>query len=168
LSSSNNNRDSTGCTVVVKSLLRNSLDERGEFCRKAETKRHRIAFSAVSLPYWKHGVDWAACPVKHTGTSEYMSSRLQVFWNGVRQGVKFGSLAGAAIWVGVYLTCLCIFLFIPHLRDRVIAESDSGWKVLCGFGRLCITTVLVAAYGAIAGAIVMGIAAILRANRSGE
>jgi hypothetical protein len=55
---------------------------------------------------------------------------------------------------------------MPHVRDRLIAKTDTLPEALEWAGSMLVSTALMAVYGAIAGAIILGIAGMLRASKS--
>lgn len=93
-----------------------------------------------------------------------MQSRAQAFWGGVRRGGKFGAIAGIVIWFVVLLGCLAMIVLIPDLRNDAIADLKKQ-SVLSAIGGFIAPIGLMAVYGAVPGAIIMGIASLLRARR---
>jgi hypothetical protein len=59
-----------------------------------------------------------------------------------------------------------VVLFIPPVRDGLIDKTDTVPEAMEWAGSVLVSTALMAVYGAIAGAIIMGIAGMLRASKS--
>jgi hypothetical protein len=93
-----------------------------------------------------------------------MHSRSQAFWRGARRGSKFGAIAGIAIWLIIAVACVTMALLIPEFRKHALADLKDQ-SVLSAIGGFVGPVVLMVIYGAIPGAIFMGIAGVLHANR---
>lgn len=93
-----------------------------------------------------------------------MQSQLKAFWDGARRGFRFGAVAGVTIWLVIRVVGLGFILLVPELRERVLAEwaNESAFSAIGG----CLATfVLMAVYGAVPGAMIMGVAGVIRARK---
>jgi uncharacterized RDD family membrane protein YckC len=96
-----------------------------------------------------------------------LRSRLIASLNGAWRGVKFGALAGIVIWLVITAVCLVFTLAIPQLREKALADLNKDrWPVLSAIGSICATFALMATYGALAGAAVMGLSSFVRAGKT--
>jgi hypothetical protein len=78
-------------------------------------------------------------------------------WSGVRRGLKFGALAGMAIWLCLQLLMLNLVLFVPKIRAQIMADlTEYERPILTMIGSTAATFGLIAIYGAFGGAVVMG------------
>ncbi len=93
-----------------------------------------------------------------------MQSRAKAFWDGALSGSKFGAIAGVTIWLAVAVVCFGLVLFIPRAREELLAELAER-SVLSAIGGLVAPFLLMVVYGAVPGAIIMGIANMLRVRR---
>jgi hypothetical protein len=93
-----------------------------------------------------------------------MQSRSRAFWSGARRGAKFGATAGIVIWLIIAIICLVLVAFIPKLREEALADIRKQ-TILSAIGGFIAPILLMAIYGAVPGAIIMGIAAARRAGR---
>jgi hypothetical protein len=92
-----------------------------------------------------------------------MQSRFYEFWRGAARGSKFGAVVGLVIWLILALAGLVAALLVPKLRAEILADL-AGESVLEIIGGFLAPIALMALYGAIPGAIIMGIVRMLRAN----
>ena len=93
-----------------------------------------------------------------------MSWRKRAFWNGVRRGSRFGAIAGITIWLVVLVACIAMTLSIPVLREHAFAEIQEG-NPLIALGNFLAPVLLMAIFGAVPGALIMGIAGAIRPDR---
>ena len=93
-----------------------------------------------------------------------MKSRSRRFWEGFRRGAKFGAICGLIIWMFVNAVLAVLLLVVPELRARALAEFEK-MSALAALGNFIFPILLMVVYGAVPGAIIMGLASVLRANR---
>jgi hypothetical protein len=93
-----------------------------------------------------------------------MRSRLQGLRGGVSRGSKFGAIVGLIIWFIMACAGAILMAFIPEMRQEMLADFE-GKSTLSMIGGFLAPVALMALYGAVPGAIIMGIAGVLRANR---
>ena len=91
-------------------------------------------------------------------------TKLQVFWGGARRGIKFGATAGIAIMLIGCVVVWPIALLVPNIRQHVLADLQNE-TVLSAIGGTAAVTLLMAFYGAVPGAIIMGLSALRRVRR---
>jgi hypothetical protein len=89
---------------------------------------------------------------------------MKTFWEGARRGLKFGAIVGLVIWLILACVGAILFAFVPEIRQDVLADL-SGKSALHVIGGFLAPIGLLIFYGAAPGAIIMGIASVLRANR---
>jgi hypothetical protein len=92
-------------------------------------------------------------------------SKLQDFSSGARRGAKFGAAASVVIFLGIYALGIVVNLAVPELRERALADLGERSVLSTIAGALAVVSLMVL-YGAIPGAIIMGIAALIRGHRS--
>ncbi|MCI0363187.1 MAG: hypothetical protein L0219_04850 [Phycisphaerales bacterium] len=95
-----------------------------------------------------------------------MYSRLKKFWDGALRGARFGATVGLIIAVAINVLALCVILFDPASRDRMRDDFDTTWEAVSNIAGTFIGAGLVVMYSALTGAVVMGIARILRADQT--
>jgi hypothetical protein len=84
---------------------------------------------------------------------------------GARRGLKFGATVGLVIWFIVACVCAILFAFVPEARHEMLADLE-GKNALHVIGSFLALIGLLMFYGAVPGAIIMGIASMRRANRN--
>jgi hypothetical protein len=94
-----------------------------------------------------------------------MGARSKAFWDGARRGVKFGAFVGVVIWMIIEVVCLGLILLIPRLREEALSDLASQ-SAFSAIGGLLAPLLLMVVYGAVPGAVIMGIAGMLRARRN--
>lgn len=92
-----------------------------------------------------------------------MKSQFREFLSGAKRGVKFGATAGLCILFGLYGMALQFVLLNPQLRADAAADFHKQ-SLLSAVGGVIAIVSLMAFYGAVPGAIIMGIVAVLRAK----
>jgi hypothetical protein len=96
-----------------------------------------------------------------------MRQRVKLLWAGVRRGARFGAIVGAVIWLCLQLVLLCFLILVPELRANFMSNMDDyEYPILAMIGSTAATFALMAFYGAAGGAVVVGIAGMLRADDS--
>jgi hypothetical protein len=93
-----------------------------------------------------------------------MEGRVKAFWVRARRGLKLGAIAGIVIWLIVALACVRMLLLMPEFRKHAVADLKEQ-SAISAIGGFVAPIVLMAIYGAIPGAILMGVAGVLRADR---
>jgi hypothetical protein len=93
-----------------------------------------------------------------------MKSRSQRFWEGFRRGAKFGAICGVVIWLLVNAILALLILAVPKLRERALADF-AEMSLLEALGNFIAPILLMVVYGAIPGAVIMGIANLIRSVR---
>jgi hypothetical protein len=93
-----------------------------------------------------------------------MKTRSQRFWEGFRRGAKFGAICGAVIWLLVNAILALLILAVPKLRERALADF-AEMSLLEALGNFIAPILLMVVYGAIPGAVIMGIANLIRSGR---
>jgi hypothetical protein len=94
-----------------------------------------------------------------------MESRTQAFLIGARRGLKFGAIVGIMIWLIVGVVCAWLMFLMPDGREQMAQEMrDHGMASVVG--GLVATIMLMAIYGAIPGALIMGLARMMRRKES--
>src|SRR5262245_60305482 len=88
--------------------------------------------------------------------------RLKKFASGALRGIKFGAMAGLAITLVIFAVCVIVMVFNPLVRQKQLAEFTGSpvstiWKTIAG-------TALIMLYGALTGAVMMGLMNAFRAS----
>jgi hypothetical protein len=93
------------------------------------------------------------------------SGILKAFGRGAWRGIKFGAMAGMTIWLIIIGVCLNAAFLIHGLRDDMLADLHKR-GVLPAIGGLLAPFLLMAFYGVVPGALIMGFAELRRARKA--
>jgi predicted membrane metal-binding protein len=93
-----------------------------------------------------------------------MSSRSHAFWLGARRGLRLGAYWGFVIALVLMWACVGLAVFIPDLRREMFDELKD-MHPLAAIGSAVAPIALIVLYGALTGAVVVGIVTALRANQ---